>query len=240
MCILRELALSGPWSGYLVPTCFSRPWEDESPAVMVAPHFVSDPGELAAAKARLRHEILAQRAGIATPEAAEAVARVVLDGMPPPPGAVVSGYWPMGDELDPRPLLAALASRGHAVALPVTTRRGQPLRFRQWRPGEPLLPVRFGLSEPSPEAPELRPDWLLVPLLAFDRRGQRLGYGAGYYDRTLEVLPGAVALGFAYAGQEVPRVPTGPGDRPLRAVATERGVIHCEPPPCGEGSEEKA
>ena len=240
MCILRELALSGPWSGYLVPTCFSRRWEDESPAVMVAPHFVSDPGELAAAKARLRHEMLAQRAGIATPEAAEAVARVVLDGMPPPPGAVVSGYWPMGDELDPRPLLAALASRGHAVALPVTTRRGQPLRFRQWRPGEPLLPVRFGLSEPSPEAPELRPDWLLVPLLAFDRRGQRLGYGAGYYDRTLEVLPGAVALGFAYAGQEVPRVPTGPGDRPLRAVATERGVIHCEPPPCGEGSEEKA
>ena len=240
MCILRELALSGPWSGYLVPTCFSRPWEDESPAVMVAPHFVSDPGELAAAKARLRHEMLAQRAGIATPEAAEAVARVVLDGMPPPPGAVVSGYWPMGDELDPRPLLAALASRGHAVALPVTTRRGQPLRFRQWRPGEPLLPVRFGLSEPSPEAPELRPDWLRVPLRAFDRRGQRLGYGAGYYDRTLEVLPGAVALGFAYAGQEVPRVPTGPGDRPLRAVATERGVIHCEPPPCGEGSEEKA
>lgn len=240
MCILRELALSGPWSGYLVPTCFSRPWEDESPAVMVAPHLVSDPGELAAAKARLRHEMLAQRAGIATPEAAEAVARVVLDGMPPPPGAVVSGYWPMGDELDPRPLLAALASRGHAVALPVTTRRGQPLRFRQWRPGEPLLPVRFGLSEPSPEAPELRPDWLLVPLLAFDRRGQRLGYGAGYYDRTLEVLPGAVALGFAYAGQEVPRVPTGPGDRPLRAVATERGVIHCEPPPREEGSEEKA
>ncbi|MHB0667823.1 5-formyltetrahydrofolate cyclo-ligase [Roseomonas mucosa] len=207
---------------------------------MVAPHFVSDPGELAAAKARLRHEMLAQRAGIATPEAAEAVARVVLDRMPPPPGAVVSGYWPMGDELDPRPLLAALASRGHAVALPVTTRRGQPLRFRQWRPGEPLLPARFGLSEPLPEAPELRPDWLLVPLLAFDRRGQRLGYGAGYYDRTLEVLPGAVALGFAYAGQEVPRVPTGPGDRPLRAVATERGVIHCEPPPRGEGSEEKA
>lgn len=162
MCILRELALSGPWSGYLVPTCFSRPWEDESPAVMVAPHFVSDPGELAAAKARLRHEMLAQRAGIATPEAAEAVARVVLDGMPPPPGAVVSGYWPMGDELDPRPLLAALASRGHAVALPVTTRRGQPLRFRQWRPGEPLLPVRFGLSEPSPEAPELRPDLSLI------------------------------------------------------------------------------
>ena len=240
MCILRELALSGPWSGYLVPTCFSRPWEDESPAVMVAPHFVSDPDELAAGKARLRREMLARRAGIAAPEAAGAVARVILDGMPPPPGAVVSGYWPMGDELDPRPLLAALAARGHAVALPVTTRRGQPLRFRQWRPGEPLLPARFGLSEPAPDAPELRPDWLLVPLLAFDRRGHRLGYGAGYYDRTLEALPDAVALGFAYAGQEVPRVPDGPGDRPLRAVATERGVIRCGATPRGEGSEEKA
>ncbi len=240
MCILRELALSGPWSGYLVPTCFSRPWEDESPAVMVAPHFVSDTDDLAAAKARLRHEMLTHRAGIAMPDAARAVAMVILEEAPPPLGAVVSGYWPLGHELDPRPLLEALSARGHAVALPVTTRRGQPLRFRQWQPGEPLMPARFGLSEPPPEAPELRPDWLLVPLLAFDRRGHRLGYGAGYYDRTLESLPGAMALGFAYAGQEVPRVPDGLGDRPLRAVATERGVIHCEPPPREEGSEEKS
>ncbi|UPG71900.1 5-formyltetrahydrofolate cyclo-ligase [Roseomonas gilardii subsp. gilardii] len=207
---------------------------------MVAPHFVPDTGELAAGKARLRREMLAHRAGIATPEAAGAVARAILDEAPPPPGAVVSGYWPMGHELDPRPLLAALSARGHAVALPVTTRRGQPLRFRQWVPGEPLVSARFGLSEPPPEAPELRPDWLLVPLLAFDRRGHRLGYGAGYYDRTLESLPGAAALGFAYAGQEVPCVPTGPGDQPLRAVATERGVIRCDAAPRVESSEEKA
>ncbi|UFN51389.1 5-formyltetrahydrofolate cyclo-ligase [Roseomonas sp. OT10] len=186
--------------------------------------------DLVARKASLRRAMIGRRAGLIPGGAAEAVARHVLAGHAPPPGAIVSAFWPMGHELDPRPLLEALHARGHVLALPVATRRGQPLAFRRWAPGDPLATARFGLSEPLPEAPLLRPDWLLVPLLAFDRRGHRLGYGAGYYDRTLESLPGAVALGFAYAAQEVAAVPVGPGDVPLPAVATERGVIACGEP----------
>ena len=178
-------------------------------------------------KAEARRSALARRKG-ADPTAAHgaALARHVLARCPPPPGAVVAGYWPMGDEMDVRPLLAALAERGHVLALPVTPPRGQPLRFRRWRPGEALRPGPLGTSVPA-EGEEARPDWLLVPLLAFDRAGRRLGYGGGYYDRTLAALRGAVAVGCAHSVQEVPEVPAGPEDVRLARVATETGVIEC-------------
>jgi 5-formyltetrahydrofolate cyclo-ligase len=142
----------------------------------------------------------------------------------PPKGAIIAGYWPMGDEMDPRPLMLAMASRGHALALPITPQRGQPLAFRAWAPGAALRPGPMGTSEPV-DGEELRPDVLLVPLLAFDRAGRRLGYGGGYYDRTLATLPGAKAIGIAYAGQEMPEVPAGPQDFRLPLIATEAGVI---------------
>ncbi|MFT8247053.1 5-formyltetrahydrofolate cyclo-ligase [Roseomonas sp. BN140053] len=203
---------------------------------MAAPHPFPDgtasgrtaaPPDLVAAKAELRRAMLARRAGLDGTGAGDAVAHHVLTGLAPPRDAVVAAYWPRGDELDPRSLLTALAARGQVLALPVTTARGQPLLFRRWQPGEEPPPGRYGLREPPPGAPELRPDWLFVPLLAFDRRGHRLGYGAGYYDRTLESLPGAVAIGLALAEQERPEVPAGPGDVPLRAVVTPAGIIHC-------------
>ena len=134
----------------------------------------------------------------------------------------------MGDEVDVRPLLATLAERGHSLALPVTTPRGQPLLFRRWRPGDALGRGPLGTSYPA-AGEEVRPDWLLVPLLAFDRAGRRLGYGGGYYDRTLSALPGAVAIGCAHAVQEAPEVPAGPDDVRLAWVATENGVIACRP-----------
>ena len=112
--------------------------------------------------------------------------------------------------------------------LPVTGGRGAALAFRTWQPGAALVRERFGTMRPMGE--ERRPDFLLVPLLAFDRGGRRLGYGAGYYDRTLAGLPGAFKLGCAYAAQEVARVPAGPHDVRLDAVATEEGVIVCEEP----------
>jgi 5-formyltetrahydrofolate cyclo-ligase len=150
----------------------------------------------------------------------------VLRECPPPPGAVVSGFWPIGQEIDIRPLMVALHERGHPIVLPVTPKRGNPLTFRLWRPGDELVPERFGTVRPTGE--ERAPDVLLVPLLAFDRRGHRLGYGAGFYDRTLARLPGRFALGCAYAAQEVPEVPAGPYDMRIDAIATERGVIFCE------------
>ena len=184
---------------------------------------------LQAAKAAARKLARAKRASLANAEAPERLAEAMLAQHAPPKGAVIAGYWPMGDEMDPRPLMLALASRGHAMALPVTPPRGQPLAFRAWAPGAALRPGPMGTSEPA-AGEELRPDVLLVPLLAFDRAGRRLGYGGGYYDRTLAALPGAKAIGIAYAGQEMPEVPAGPQDMRLPLIATEAGVIICGDP----------
>ncbi|MFZ6763667.1 5-formyltetrahydrofolate cyclo-ligase [Pseudoroseomonas sp. WGS1072] len=191
-----------------------------------------DPPSLASAKAAVRLRALERRDALADTGvdagAGEALAGHLLRAAPPPPGAVVGGFWPMGAEIDIRPLLHALAARGHVLALPVTPPRGRPLLFRRWRPGEALVPGRFGTSVPAESAGTAVPDWLLVPLLAFDRRGLRLGYGGGYYDRTLAALPAATAIGVGYTAQEVASVPAGPNDRPLAGIATERGYIPIE------------
>ncbi len=189
---------------------------------MVAPHF---PPDLDLLKQAARERAMAARAGCDPALGAE-LARHVLGECPPPSGAIVAGFWPIGVEIDIRPLLRALHKRGHRIALPVTPKRGNPLTFREWWPGQEMIPERFGTMRPT--GGELRPDYLLVPLLAFDRAGRRLGYGGGFYDRTLALLPGATTVGCAYAAQEVDEVPAGPHDIWLQAVATERGVIRCE------------
>ncbi|MCS6932583.1 MAG: 5-formyltetrahydrofolate cyclo-ligase, partial [Acetobacteraceae bacterium] len=155
---------------------------------------------------------------------AEALASAILSGRRPRAGETVSGIWPLPGEPDLRPALHALAAAGARIALPVTPRRGEPLSFRLWRPGEPLRDGPFGTKEPVAGAP-VAPDWLLVPLLAFDAAGRRLGWGAGYYDRTLASLPGRAVLGVGFACQRMARVPAGPHDVPLPAVATEAGVM---------------
>jgi len=192
---------------------------------MAAPH---TPSELDDAKRAARAHALALRAGCDPAVSGAALAERVLAECPPPDGAVVSGFWPIGEEIDIRPLLHALHARGHTIVLPVTPRRGNPLTFRTWQPGDVLEPERFGTFRPVGQGAV--PDFLLVPLLAFDRRGYRLGYGAGFYDRTLAGLPRRFALGVAYAVQEVENVPAGPHDVRLDAVATEHGVIHCKGP----------
>lgn len=161
----------------------------------------------------------------AAPEAPARLAARFLDSIALPAGGIVGGYWPIGDEMDVVPLLAALQGRGVALALPVVEAPGRPLSFRAWRPGDAMAPGAHGIAAPLPGAATVVPSLLLVPLLAFDREGWRLGYGAGYYDRTLEALAAAgravMAVGVAYAAQEVPEVPHDGGDVRLNALVTE-------------------
>ncbi len=184
--------------------------------------------DLQALKQAARARGRAARAGC-DPAWGAALARHVLADCPPPPGSIVSGFWPMEGEIDIRPLLAALHESGHTVLLPETPPRGQPLIFRRWHPGMAMQPEPFGTVRPT--GPVATPDILFVPLLAFDRRGGRVGYGGGYYDRTLVALPGACAIGCAFAAQEMDAVPTDEYDARLHAIATERGVIRCEGTP---------
>jgi len=152
-----------------------------------------------------------------------------LAAFAPPPGTVVSAFWPMAGELDLRPLLEALHARGCICALPVVVARHAPLVFRSWAPGVALVTSRFGISEPGPERPGVRPHQSLVPLLGFDHDGFRLGYGGGFYDRTLAALRADgvgpfVAIGAALAVQEHALLPRESFDERLDAVVTEAGV----------------
>ncbi len=152
----------------------------------------------------------------------------VLPAIDFPSGCVVSAYWPIGSEIDPRPLMTHLHEHGHPMALPVTPARGHPLAFRAWRPDDTLEAATFGTRAPLPFQPELTPRVLIVPLLAFDRAGYRLGYGGGYYDRTLARLRESgpvLAVGVAYAAQEVAAVPRDGGDQPVDWIVTEAESI---------------
>lgn len=186
------------------------------------------PGFAAKEILRLRMAAARKEAAAARPDAGRHAARVFMDHIPLPDGAPVSLYHPMADELDSRPLAAALMERAHPIALPVTPRKRGPLVFRAFRAGDPLHPDRNGIMTPAGTAPEIRPLIVVAPLLAFTRDGARLGYGGGYYDRTLEALRAAgdvLAVGFAYAAQEVERLPTTARDQNLDLIVTEREAI---------------
>ncbi|HEX3496269.1 MAG TPA: 5-formyltetrahydrofolate cyclo-ligase, partial [Methylocella sp.] len=143
---------------------------------------------------------------------------------------IVAAYFPLAGEPSTLPLLENLANAGVKTALPFTGRRGTPLVFRLWRPGEPTLQGKMAIEEPLGAAPEVAPDLLFVPLAAFDRAGHRIGYGAGFYDRTLAVLRAKktiCAVGVAYTSQEFPEVPHDEHDESLDYVLTERELISC-------------
>lgn len=190
------------------------------------------PTELVQAKAalRARMRVLRRERAPAERAAAGAAAGARLAALLPSlPGGPVALFRALPEEIDTEPLIAVVLRTGRSVLLPRQEGRGRPLAFHAWRPGDPSMPGPFGVLEPVPIAPRLRPAALLVPLLAFDREGRRLGHGAGFYDRTLGALraaggrPPAFGLGFAF--QEVERVPAGPDDEPLDGILTEAGTI---------------
>jgi 5-formyltetrahydrofolate cyclo-ligase len=144
------------------------------------------------------------------------------------PGIIVSGFSPMKTEINPIPLMRKLADAGASLALPAIAGRGKPLIMRAWNFGAPLKAGQWDISEPTPEAAEVAPDILIVPLAAFDRAGHRIGYGAGYYDLTIHALRAkkkVIAIGIAFAAQEIPQVPATPRDARLDLVLTEREII---------------
>lgn len=156
-----------------------------------------------------------------------ALAQQFLAQVPVPQNAVVSSYWAIGDEADPQFLESELRRRGHRIVMPRVAGRNQPLDFHLWETGAKLVRGGFGLSEPSRDWPKLNPDVLIVPMLAFDRAGYRVGYGAGYYDRTIRGLRAAksvTAAGFAFAVQEFPELPHLAHDEKLDWIVTENGV----------------
>jgi 5-formyltetrahydrofolate cyclo-ligase len=181
-------------------------------------------------KEQLRREALARRDAM-LPEVRQRAAEGIAARAFPlaiAPGVVVSGFMPLAGEFNPLPLMQKLAGQGARLALPAIAGHGKPLIMRAWEFAAPLERGQWGIREPTPDAPEVEPDILLVPLLAFDRAGHRIGYGAGYYDLTIAQLRArklVTAVGLAFAIQEVAAVPATPRDSRLDLVLTEREAI---------------
>lgn len=180
-------------------------------------------------KLRLREEGFARRDALDREFRAEASRAIAERALALPDLAEtepVGGYWPMRSEVDPRPILEALAARGRIVALSQILH--PELSWREWRPGDMLVHGGFKVMEPGPDAAEVYPHALLVPLCAFDRSGGRLGYGKGHFDRAIAGLSARHALltiGLAFSAQEIDAVPMDEHDRPLDLIVTEREVV---------------
>ena len=189
----------------------------------MTPQIKADFRKKAAIIRRTAHEVLAQSAPLLL--AAQPFPATPRSGF-----NRVSAFFPFRSEIDSRPLLGRLAGEGWTTALPVIRGPGLPLGFRRWLPGQPTVKGAMDIESPAETEPEIEPDVLIVPLLAFDKRGFRLGYGGGYYDRTLAMLRAKkkiIAIGAAYSAQQVDSVPHDAHDQPLDYVMTERTVITC-------------
>jgi 5-formyltetrahydrofolate cyclo-ligase len=182
------------------------------------------------AKTLLRREATTRRDVLPAEERKAAAKAVAAREFPLSitPSTIISGFMPLKNELDPQPLMRKLVGEGARLVLPAVIGRGKPLAMREWAFGDTLATGVWGIREPKPEAASMDPEILLVPLLAFDRTGHRIGYGAGYYDLTITLLrarKSVVAVGLAFAVVEVSTVPVTPRDARLDLVLTEREVI---------------
>ena len=186
----------------------------------------------ASSKDVLRREALARRDAIPAAERQAAAEIIAARGLPLAitPGVIVSGFSPLKSEINPLPLMRKLAAAGARLALPRVAGPGQPLIMRAYAFGDALAAGVWGIREPMADAPAVEPDILIVPLASFDRCGHRIGYGAGYYDLTINALrsrKAVTAVGIGYAAQEIAEVPTTQRDARLDLVLTERDVIDC-------------
>ena len=189
-------------------------------------------------KAELRSSALQRRNEIGLDVRADFASRLALVGPPlvleclPSVGKPVTAVFsPIGSEPDTRQLVSALHAAGVPLVLPVDLSHGSALVFRRWTPGDRLAVGPLGIAEPLSDAVELEPDVLVMPLIAFDRRGHRLGYGAGNYDRTLGALrrrKQVRVIGIAYAIQEERVIPNEPHDEPVDLIVTDRNVLLCQ------------
>jgi 5-formyltetrahydrofolate cyclo-ligase len=181
-------------------------------------------------KAAIRAATLAKRDAMPAAERQAGAEAIATRGLPVDlkPGFIVSGFMPMKTEINPLPLMRKLAGAGAQLALPCIFKRGHPLIMRAYAFGDEFKAGQWGIREPKPSAPEVKPDILLVPLVAFDRTGNRIGYGAGYYDRTiaaLRALKKITAIGVAFSVQEIPHVPATERDERLDFVLTEKEIL---------------
>jgi 5-formyltetrahydrofolate cyclo-ligase len=185
---------------------------------------------LAEEKSAIRRAAVARRDALPAADRARAAETIAARPFPLPvaPGTIVSGFMPLKSEISPLPLMRKLGAAGGTLALPAIDGRGKPLIMRAYAIGDALAFGQWGIREPKPEAAEVAPDILLVPLLAFDRSGNRIGYGAGYYDMTIakfRAVKSVLAVGIAYAAQEIAAVPVTPRDARLDLVLTENETI---------------
>ncbi len=194
---------------------------------------MSDAAQVVELKRKMRASAKQTRAAAFSRIGTSAAQRIAAHGIDftgVAPGAIVSGFSAIGDEIDPLPLLTRLGEQGYQLCLPVMQGRGEALIFRRWAPGDATAETIWGIREPLASAPELVPDVVLAALLLFDEQGYRLGYGGGHYDRTLKRLreaKGLVSVGLAYDEQKVEAVPHLDYDEPLDWILTPSGAHDC-------------
>lgn len=191
--------------------------------------------DLIATKAALRVEMRAHRAAIPPGERQAAAAAIAERGLAfaaIPPASIIGAFMPIGEEINPLPLCAHLRAMGHAIALPRMIGKGKPVEFRLHNPGDPLETTIWGIREPTTSAALVIPDVFLIPLLAFDAKGFRLGYGGGFYDRTLAATRASkeiVTIGLAFDAQRVDAVPVADYDERLDWILTPSGPQRSAP-----------